>query len=1701
MNSNPLTAIDTMSPLERYNFDKRIARNTPIQALPESNWFSRTYEQMKAYNSLSLLTQLEPLNNSYLEVDYSATNDQYVNSNLWISSTYPDIWQDILESKSSGYSRQLINNVKKNHRSKAIIGQGSVLGNLAGGILAGFTDPINYILPMAGTAFKTGQLSKSAYNSIRTVAAQKAKDATKNLSMRDRAIYNAFENVAATMLVEPLLQQADVTRDMEDLVYDTVGAAAVGAGFSAAFDSAIKGTSKIREKATEATYGTKTVEEFWDKNGDKFTQKLKDTPEKAAWWSRIEDSIDKGDLTDLTRTDLNTLERYSTEAVAEIVPSAGAVKGINNIVRFLAVNPLNRLISSESSKVRGIARKFLENNLEEETIDSADSVVPIESKVKLVAFVNEQKLREYAYPFGKFLEENPVEDLTILELREMVSHVIRDPESEGKVNKTNTLLNSYDDVGNRVQVDPLAKIRGNQKAMEFLQERVDHYQKEKTALDATLNSVGHTSSTLREVDEFGLDFDTYITRVADNEKVEAGSFLNKDGVTEDGFFNSILDGITENENLAIAEIKNIIKQYDQEILTLRKELKLPNVNKRRIEKKLKQLNEQKDSANSKLAQLQNPDTKAEALRDIAFSVHGNYLKRSRDISVVSKPQKGLLGPTEVIARKVNIPERYLSDYLINDSAALLERAQVRLMPKVIFADEMMRLAPGKVRLNDVLLNEIDTLKSMYEDFVNQVDGENAKLDFDSLNQKASEIYNLIDSSKDSVQLSQLLHSLLVITRNPSDPTFFKNPDTGDNFKGIEEVVDFVTEQVGKRSNSRNKMDSLLLQRKETEDKIKYVTKDTNLHKFWEELTDYTNKKTALESEPLPEYPFYTVLQGQYLPEKGGLSFPNEVKYDPNNTDVEVKFMINKRGNLEYRVVVDGKTSLKPSAPMLAKRALPRKGDQQGIDFDADNVEAYVLRFRTEKGGPQKWMWISSEDFMAAKKKGIDESDSSDVRDQLRKEVAKESQQVGSPNKNKDLADAWSAFRDKEIAKLESDIESIKQDIENALDAIPSGSEKKSLRSLSNEYERVVLDFDSQLKIFGGVTDSLNEIAKRAASINRNNKDLESINVDKEFIEAVTALNPDDPNAKANIFEVIGFDKDYKFQDRYSRSPFQTKAALQGRPRDQIITGHNEFQGDVFVSMNLAQNARSANIDFYSNPAWLYADILREGELDSRQFSKVKKNIDFLSNQLQNKNMSALDSQTKESMLRIVRNMNYMRYMGMVTISSLGDFGNAVGTLGFTRYVGTLWEYMSEFKDRKNMSALSSIHAAGEIAMGETRNTSLYGMDATRKYYDPITNTPVSSKGISNKSRGVVQSFDRATNQNSKIMGFFNNYGNFLGQWNQFNKRLVGLGLEDMLVDISIKRTKGQSIKGRDLAVARSLGFTDKDFNHIYSQWAKHGSSKRKRFGGDFLLSGSGFWDSGADTYAYEMKVRSAVDSIIVTPGAGDVPIFFKDSRWAPFVQFKSFLMASTSKMFLPMIQRGVVHRDLNQVAMIFSTTMLGVLSHVIHSVASGDDPFADPLVEDPETGEQVRKGWKTEMVLNGIDRGGSMAMLFETSNYLDRFGGVGAHSLFGGELNKKYRSRSLADLAFGPAGGLLGDLQKSLTVIPDVVKGDVSEGQLSAVRRLIPMQNSIWVKAFAESAPAVIQAFNKGDSSKRFAEQYSEQYRTLQGRLFDLMEE
>lgn len=203
--------------------------------------------------------------------------------------------------------------------------------------------------------------------------------------------------------------------------------------------------------------------------------------------------------------------------------------------------------------------------------------------------------------------------------------------------------------------------------------------------------------------------------------------------------------------------------------------------------------------------------------------------------------------------------------------------------------------------------------------------------------------------------------------------------------------------------------------------------------------------------------------------------------------------------------------------------------------------------------------------------------------------------------------------------------------------------------------------------------------------------------------------------------------------------------------------------------------------------------------------------------------------------------------------------------------------------------------------------------------------------------------------------------------------------------------------------------------------------------------------SAASRRAYRAAINKDVDSIIVTKGVGDVPLFASTPVGRAILQFKSFSIASNQRVLL----RGLQEDKSRLVGGIVGMATIGAFIYALKQLEAGRE-----VSDNPGT-------WAME----GIDRSGIFALGFEVNNAMEKLGVpglyAGASALFPSASQRapasRYATRSVVGGFLGPTYELASDVISVAGLGVANARGAVSgtapgmtEGDVSTVRRLTP---------------------------------------------------
>lgn len=368
--------------------------------------------------------------------------------------------------------------------------------------------------------------------------------------------------------------------------------------------------------------------------------------------------------------------------------------------------------------------------------------------------------------------------------------------------------------------------------------------------------------------------------------------------------------------------------------------------------------------------------------------------------------------------------------------------------------------------------------------------------------------------------------------------------------------------------------------------------------------------------------------------------------------------------------------------------------------------------------------------------------------------------------------------------------------------------------------------------------------------------------------------------------------------------------------------------------------------------------------------------------------------------------NYIRLLGEMAISAIPDLGMPVLRYGVSNVFKGAFNPL--FKDAKKYSAaLSEMKALGAgIEMASDARASALA-DVVDDY-------------------GAGTKFERGLNTAARTFGMVT----LMSPWNATLKQMVGPVFTTWLRG-AMDRVASKSASQLDITRLASMGFDDEMIKRVRSQFKQHAAD----YDTEHLVRLQN-WDDAEAAQAFQSALIREVDNTILTPGQ-DKPFMFSKSGWRLILQFKSFAMAATNRILIA----GLQQRDAAFVSGVIMMLGLGGLVYQLKSTIAGR--------ETPAFDEKPEK-WISEMA----DRSGIFGWMSEANAMADKMG-VGLNSMLGSGQLSRYQSRNLSGALAGPTAGLVNDVG---TTISSIASGEVSQSGTHALRRLIPYQNTFYLK-------------------------------------------
>lgn len=453
-----------------------------------------------------------------------------------------------------------------------------------------------------------------------------------------------------------------------------------------------------------------------------------------------------------------------------------------------------------------------------------------------------------------------------------------------------------------------------------------------------------------------------------------------------------------------------------------------------------------------------------------------------------------------------------------------------------------------------------------------------------------------------------------------------------------------------------------------------------------------------------------------------------------------------------------------------------------------------------------------------------------------------------------------------------------------------------------------------------------------------------------------------------------------------------------------------------------------------------AELQSEGEarmlaLDStdKNYALNKKNMTEKYVKYQNTlqdNMAVLLGQyakrTKwDSFFQFLRNFNYIRLMGRIVINSSTDIAMPILKHGLG---ATLKSYGQGLVNIA--TGLRSVENNALRHLGVALDQEIDG--ALRTIIDPdfgsnlVMRQPKIGTGIQSSVKKLYDDLIYGANITMDRAGATFSNLNLVNYWNTFHQRLAARTAISEILSYIHDYT---NITAKQKTYLNSIGIGADDIKPILTQFERHGATDKGAFVSDIQT-----WDNRAAAEKFANAIIKEVDSTIIRPGKGDMPLVVHSGQIGKtMLQFKAFFSTMTTKMVVTSLQR----HDSNTLQGVVGLLSLGALQYLMVQKLNGKEP-------DTST---------NNLLLEGINRSGLLGLLG------DPIFGIILNNKMGG--GSRYIDQNWIEYMLGPSASLVKTTNK---VFNDVKEGKADDKTLKAAESLIPFQNLFYLRLLFDKA-------------------------------------
>lgn len=377
--------------------------------------------------------------------------------------------------------------------------------------------------------------------------------------------------------------------------------------------------------------------------------------------------------------------------------------------------------------------------------------------------------------------------------------------------------------------------------------------------------------------------------------------------------------------------------------------------------------------------------------------------------------------------------------------------------------------------------------------------------------------------------------------------------------------------------------------------------------------------------------------------------------------------------------------------------------------------------------------------------------------------------------------------------------------------------------------------------------------------------------------------------------------------------------------------------------------------------------------------------------------------------KTVMNLNVLRYMGGVTISSVPDVARPVMRYGLTRTFRDGWiPLVTNFK-RIQMSALEA-RRAGVAVDAYTQSRAYSLLDVAEDY-----------------GRGTK--FERGIEYASGKQGLIAAFSYWTDAMKGLTSSISIVKLMDSIAEMATKDAPSKTTM--EFLASNGIGY--KEVEAIWGEVSKGGGGKS-----------SGVWMPNTEDWTDDTAIRSfraalarEVNNVITTPGV-ERPTWVNATTTGKMLsQFKSFAFSSTYRTTLA----GMQQRDMAFVNGMVISLALGALSYYLNGVLRGGDTY-----------DRMMKAGLGEWADQATQRSGVLSVVGLGQDLLSRIPMTAPYTTFSGGRTVRRGGDDLVSALGGPSFDYLTKGTDVLTTLQDPSKATVH-----STRQMLPWQNTVGI--------------------------------------------